>query len=543
MNKKIVGILICTLLIGTVVLPVMGTMNEVKDESNASTFIKNQEIYKENALSLHELEVDWERLYGGANEEVFRNVKQTTDGGYIMVGAWNSESHCLMKVDENGEEEWSATALPNPDFWPRSYYVIETSDGGFITTGSHEDEVYLGHDRYIWKVDANGNTEFLKTYEDPLYAWHMCIRETDDGGYIICGEVDVDENNPSDFDVLLMKTDATGNVEWQQIFRYGEFGELAYAVRQTLDGGYILSGRVETSISESDFLIIKTDENGNKEWDRTHGGNRWEQTQSKDILFTEDGGYLFLAATRSYGAGNLDLWLIKTDSNGNMVWNKTFGGTKLDMSGGLDFTDDGGIIITGTKDADNFFTPKSEGLVIKTDANGNVEWQKEFGYDKADQLQSVCSTSDGGYIVAGNSDSTSTSGAGMYDGWLIKIKAFENDRPQKPTKPSGPARGDPDTEYTFSTSSTDSDGDQIYYMWDWGDGNFSDWLETPEALYTWTTEDNFEIKVMVQDEHGGESEWSDPLSFSTPRRKVINSLTFFIERLIERFPLLELLFN
>jgi hypothetical protein len=369
----------------------------------------------------------------------------------------------------------------------------------------------------------------------------MCIQETDDGGYIICGESDVDENNPSDFDVLLMKTDATGNVEWQQIFRYGEFGELAYAVRQTPDGGYILSGRVETSNNEADFLIIKTDENGNKEWDRTHGGDKWEQTQSKDILFTDDGGYLFLAATRSYGAGNLDMWIIKTDSNGNMEWNKTFGGKKLDMTGGIDFTDDGGIIITGTIGANNFNPPKSEGLVIKTDLNGNVEWQKEFGLEKMDQLQSVYSTSDGGYIVSGNCDSTSTSGAGMYDGWLIKIKSFENDRPQKPSKPSGPAKGDPDIEYTFSTSSSDSDGDSLQYLWDWGDGNYSDWLDTDEALYTWTTEDNFEVRVMAKDEHGGESEWSDPLAFSTPRIKNLDQFHMLIWTLIERFPILQYL--
>ena len=538
MKTKVIGILVCMLLIATA-LPVVGTINEVKEGQNKSAFIKNQEADNGNVCFLHDPVIEWERLYGGPNDEVFRNVKQTSDGGYITVGVWNSTSHWLVKVDADGNEEWNVTALPNSTLWPRCYIVEQTSDGGFITAGCHEDTLGFGYNRCVWKVDENGTTEWLKIYDDPLYGYHMCIQQTTDEGYIVSGEIDVSQG---DWDVLLMKINSTGDIEWQQIYKYSEFGDNAYAVRQTPDGGYILSGRKENTASEADLLVIKTDSNGEVEWDNTYGGAFWEWTQCNDILLASDGGYLFLGETASFGAGSRDLWLVKTDADGNMEWNKTFGGRRWDMAGGMDFTDDGGIIIAGTFGNNEFMPPKGEGLVIKTDENGILEWQKTFGYEELDQLQSVYTTSDGGYIVAGDIDSTESAGAGLIDGWLIKLEAFENNPPDKPDKPSGPESGEPETEYTYSSSTSDSNGDQIFYLWDWGDGNLSDWLgpydsgDTCEASYTWAEEGEYDIKVMSKDEHGAESDWSDPLPIEMPQNIEFNYNYNLIEWFFEHYP-------
>jgi hypothetical protein len=119
---------------------------------------------------------------------------------------------------------------------------------------------------------------------------------------------------------------------------------------------------------------------------------------------------------------------------------------------------------------------------------------------------------------------------------LVKFGPFENQRPDKPTKPSGPSNGKPEIEYVFSTSSSDPDGDSIQYLWDWGDGNFSELMDSAEANYVWLNEDKFEVRVMAIDENGGESDWSDPLVFSIPRCKDISSWIF---RLIQYFPNLE----
>ncbi len=538
MKKKLLGIFVCMLLIATA-LPAVGTTTELKERQSASAFIKNQEVVKGNVRPLHDLEVEWNNLYGGENHEVFRNVKQTTDGGYITVGVWNTTSHGLVKLDANGDIEWNATALPNTSLWPRCYIVEQTSDGGYITAGCHEDGVGFGYNRCVWKVDEDGNTEWLRIYDDPLYGYHMCIQETDDGGYIVSGEIDV---APGDWDVLLLKINSTGDIEWQHIWSYGNLGDNAYAVRQTPDGGYILSGRTEHGGNNADLLVIKTDSVGNIEWDKTYGGEKWEWSQANDILLASDGGYYFLAETDTYGAGSRDIWLVKTDANGNEEWNKTYGGEKWEMSGGMDFTDDGGIIITGTLDSYGFTPPKSEGLVIKTDENGILEWQQTFGYEEIDQLQGACSTSDGGYIVAGNSDSTGTSGAGLYDGWLIKIKAFENNPPDKPSKPSGKTKVDPGKMYTYKTSTSDSDGDQVYFMWDWGDGNFSEWLgpydsgEECETENYWDEGGKYDIKVRAKDEHGAESDWATPKTKSTQFYKPFNFNFPLLSWLFERFP-------
>ena len=109
--------------------------------------------------------------------------------------------------------------------------------------------------------------------------------------------------------------------------------------------------------------------------------------------------------------------------------------------------------------------------------------------------------------------------------------------------PTGPTSGKPGIEYIFTTNTIDTDGDAISYMWNWGDGNFSEWLDTNEALYTWEQEAKFNISVRAKDIYGAESDWSDPLSFSTPKNKVINPFALIIERLLQQFPFLEILFD
>jgi hypothetical protein len=528
-------------------IPAVGTMNEVKEGQNAPAFVKNQEVVKGNVRPLHDLVVDWDHIYGGPNIEVFRGVKQTEDGGYIAVGAWNatntpglSGSHWLVKVDANGDEEWNASALPNASFYPRCYNVEQTSDGGYVTAGCHSDGTW-GYNRCIWKVDEDGNTEWLKVYDDPLYGYHTCIQETEDGGYIVAGEYDI---SLQDWDVLLMKTNSTGAVEWQKIYRYGAYADNARAVRQTSDGGYILCGRSATgaAFSTSDLLVIKTDSNGDEEWHNTYGGEDVEWTQASDILIADD-GYYFLGETDSFGAGGRDVWLIKTDADGNEEWNKTFGDINNEMCGGMDFTeDDDGIILTGTLNAFHWEPPHSEGAVIKTDLDGVLEWAHIFGDELYDELQSVCVTSDGDYVVAGDLDSTGTSGFGLVDSWLIKIKAFENNPPDKPDKPSGKKKVNAGVVYTYTSKSSDIDGDQIYYKWNWGDDNESEWLgpynsgEICEAEKFWEEGGKYNVKVMARDEHYADSEWSEGLSFSIPRNKAFNFNFNLLEWLFERFP-------
>jgi hypothetical protein len=535
MNEKIVGIMVCMLVI-TAVVPAVAITTEQYGNLSVSTTIENNEIIQASGYRSHEPQIDWQNLYGGPNHEVFRDIKQTTDGGYITVGVWNSTSHWLAKFDATGKIQWNATALPNETLWPRCYIVEQTSDGGYVTAGCGEDSSgEIGYNRCIWKVDKDGNTQWIKTYDDPLNGYHMSIKQTTDGGYIVSGEIEITQ---TDHDMLLLKTDANGIIEWQHIWSFGSGEDHAYAVEQTADGGYILEGKTTLSASNAQLLVIKTDAAGNITWNKTYGGKYLEWTQSNDILMATDGGYYFLAETTSYGAGSNDLWLLKTDANGNEQWNKTYGGRYYEMSGGLCFTDDNNILITGSTHS---LTQLGDGIIIKVDLQGNIIWQDTFGHDREDQLQGIICTTDGGCIVAGNSDTTGSSGYGGWDGWIMKLKDFDNAQPDQPSKPSGTKRGTNGTAYTYTTSTSDTDGDQVYYLWDWGDGTTSKWLgpyngsEVCMANHTWNTQGKYSIKVKAKDSFEREGNWSDPLTVKMPISNTIPYQSFW-ERLFERFP-------
>jgi hypothetical protein len=258
---------------------------------------------------------------------------------------------------------------------------------------------------------------------------------------------------------------------------------------------------------------------------------------TRDMYQTSDGGYILDAMTSSYNVINPSKWnvmLLKIDGEGNELWNKIYGeSNQMDTSWGMALSSDGGFVLSATKNHNGFAKPKDDMWLIQTDNTGNVEWSQIYGGDKTDRCYAARQVSDGGYIICGATDSFSE--AGGWDGCIVKYSSFDNNRPEKPAKPSGSSRGKIGEEYTFSTSTSDSDGDDVYYKWDWGDGNFSDWLSTTQATYSWSYEAHFEVRVMAQDEHGGESEWSDPLPFSTPY-SYTKPLLLFLDLLFQRFP-------
>jgi hypothetical protein len=207
--------------------------------------------------------------------------------------------------------------------------------------------------------------------------------------------------------------DANGSKEWDK--PYGGAGtDDAYYLLQTADGEYALAGRTDSYGAGSyDFWLVKTDADGNKEWDKTYGGT--DDDGATSILQTADGGYVLAGYTRSFGAGNYDMWLVKTDADGNKEWDKTYGGTGTDDAYSLLQIDDSGYAVAGR--TASYGAGSHDFWLVKTDANGNKEWDKTYGGTEFDSAYSLLQTADGGYVLAGNTESF---GAGGSDIWLVK---------------------------------------------------------------------------------------------------------------------------
>jgi hypothetical protein len=337
----------------------------------------------------------------------------------------------LFPVKAQPQVEWNKTyGGKDTDV---GYCVQQTSDGGYIIVGSTNCFGASGCDVYLIKTDSNGNMQWNKTYGGGRDDVGYCVQQTSDGGYIIVGSTKSFGSGLED--VYLIKTDAYGNMQWNKTYG-GKDTDVGYCVQQTSDGGYIIVGTTKSFGSGStdyvclpfdaqggDVYLIKTDAYGNMQWNKTYGGK--DTDVGYCVQQTSDGGYIIVGTTNSFGASGYDVYLIKTDSNGNMQWNKTYGGGGYDVGLRVRQTSDGGYIIVGTTNSfvtsreDNYLTKTDAFYLIKTDAYGNMQWSEIYG-DKESYKEGYCvqQTSDGGYIIVGGTLSFRTN---SWDVYLIKL--------------------------------------------------------------------------------------------------------------------------
>jgi len=354
---------------------------------------------------------EWEKTYGGTAHDYGYSVEQTADGGYIVTGyTWSSDGDgwdvYLIKTDVRGNEEWSKTfGGSDTDV---GYSVQQTIDNGHIIAGYTWSFGAGKRDVYLVKTDDRGNEEWSKTFGGNKTDVGYSVKETIDGGYIVSGYTL--SFGAGWYDVYLIKTDVSGNEVWTKTFG-GSSLDVGESVQQTPDGGYIIAGWTGEGLH--DVYLLKTDASGNEEWVKTFGGSYAEKGHS--VIKTSNGGYIIAGYTYSFGLGESDVYLIKTDSNGNKEWSKTFGGSDDDVGYSVEETYDGGYIIAGYTHAAG--SGDSDVYLIKTDSLGNREWSKTFGGSDYDIGYSVQQTSDGAFIITGYTESF---GAGGSDVYLIK---------------------------------------------------------------------------------------------------------------------------
>jgi hypothetical protein len=357
--------------------------------------------------------------------------------------------------------------------------TVQTSDGGFAVSGDTNSSGAGGMDFWLFKTDSAGNMLWNKTYGGTLdeVCGDMCL--TNDGGFALSGNTR--SFGASGLDAYFVKTDANGNMLWNKT--YGGTGdEYMIFVIQTSDSGYMLSGYTTSfGAGSRDAWLIKTDASGNMMWNKTYGGIGYDFAYQS--VQTSDGGYVFNGITNSSGAGNIDAWLVRTDSSGNMVWNKTYGGTAADYGYAMAQTNDGGYAIAGyavrgtlayaylvrtdasgnmlwektyretnsTQIALHMMRTADDGfalvgwnylngqdlLLIKTDSAGNLQFNRTYGGPGLENGYAILQTSDGGYLLTGT---TSSFGAGRNDVWLVKTDASGvSSIPTPPTPPSASA--------------------------------------------------------------------------------------------------------
>jgi predicted secreted protein len=274
----------------------------------------------------------------------------------------------------------------------------------------------------MFSVKADTST-WVQTYGGAGSDVAYSVVETSDGGYALAGFTS--SFGAGGYDAWLVKTNAGGDAEWNMTYG-GASNDVAYSLVVASDGGYALAGSTGSfGAGGMDFWLVKTNADGNMKWNRTYGGGGTDSVRA--LVETSDGGYALAGTTDSFGAGLEDFWLVKTDSAGNMEWNRTYGGVYNDVTYSLVALSDGGVALAGL--TDSFTIGSGDCLLVKIDAAGNTEWSQIYkvgAYDlfkvAYDGACSLVATSDGGYALAGYLEILLWS----EQGWLVKTDALGN---------------------------------------------------------------------------------------------------------------------
>jgi hypothetical protein len=410
--------------------------------------------------------IEWQKCLGGSHNDRGNSIQQTSDSGYIVAGNARSvdgdvtgnhgtwDDYWVVKLNNTGTIEWQKCVGGYDGDYAES--IRQTADGGYIVTGrsaSIDGDVTGNHggnlvtDYWVVKLDSAGSIVWEKCLGGTDWDGAESVRQTYDGGYIIAGSAGSNDGDVTGFngglDYWIVKLDSSGILVWQKCLG-GSQNDRAYSIQQTLDSGYIVAGGSASNDSDVtgshgmyDFWIVKLNKTGFIDWEKCLGGSSDDYNAS--ISLTLDGGYIVAGGSNSSDgdvtgnhAGNGgDGWVVKLDNNGNIDWQKCYGGDSIDYFNCIQQTSDSGYIISGMSKSINGDVTNNHGggdcWIVKLNNSGSIEWQKCYGgYNNYEESSSIQQTFEGGFIFTGytgSSDGDVTGFHGGSDYWVVKLSS------------------------------------------------------------------------------------------------------------------------
>ncbi len=366
--------------------------------------------------------IEWQKIIGDNNNAAINSVQQTTDGGYILAGdkkdTQNGLDYWIVKLNSNADIEWEK--IYGGSTVDEAKSIQQTIDGGYIVAGysySTNGDVTNnngGSDAWILKLNANGDIEWQKTYGGSTIDGLTNIKQTTDNGYIAVGYTDSDDgdipNNQGYTDAWAIKIAANGNLEWSKSFG-GSDGEWINDVQQTINGEYLIvgftfsnNGDITNNYGIADWWVIKLQTNGNLSWQKTYGGSGFDRANC--IQKTNDGHYIIAGNTVSSDGdviithGGSDAWVVKIDDLGNILQQTTVGTNGSENANSILQTHDNNFLIAGN--SQNANSDIRNIFVATLDANCTLLWQRQIPKeDSNNSAKAIFETSDYGYMLFG----------------------------------------------------------------------------------------------------------------------------------------------
>ena len=425
---------------------------------------------KKDVFSIPELiettiKLDFAQTLGGSKNDALYSVKRTADGGYITTGYSQSNDFDInFKTNESFDVLVAKFSFDNTLEWQKTFGgskddraadIVQTLDGGFAILGfSKSSDIDVSanagaQDFWVLKISSSGNLLWEKTFGFSGADYGTTLIETEEGGLLITGVLDVSASggqgnakttivNHAGGDFWVLKLNAAGELEWSKYYG-GSFTDTPLGVVKTTDNGFIVVGSsdsndvdIKNNKGSYDFWVFKISSKGVLIWEKSFGGS--EIDEARAISASHDGNFIVVGDTRSSDGdinlnnGAADIWVLKISTEGNLVWEKTFGGTGFDVARSISMTQDYGFVIAGSsRSSDNGFTNQgqNDALILKISSEGVLEWQKTIGGSEIDFLYDAVELDNKTIIGVGESSSSNSDislNKGFSDALIIKIK-------------------------------------------------------------------------------------------------------------------------